>query len=211
MLTRERKLNYEIIRSGSSGNAVLVEDMLFDIGVSFKTLKEYLYRVKYIFITHRHSDHFNPKTYKQIKKKFPRITWIVNYDLAVFGEFEYFVGDKTRVEIEDGYIQSFLCVHDVPCSGFAIRYKDFNLIYATDTNTLEHAPVGKYDYLFIESNHDENKIKQIQGVSKQKYGYDAWAGSMRHLSTQQSKAFYYLNRRDKDSVWVELHKSGRFY
>lgn len=204
-------LNYKIISSGSSGNAVIIEDMLFDCGVPFSRFGKELYKIKYLLITHAHSDHLNVKTFQQIKKKFPRIITIGNYEVSYKVAIDEIVGDVTTKEFKDRTIKSFLCPHDVACHGFAVIEKNKNIIYATDTSSLENAPKFKYDYLFIESNHDENKIKAIRNNSVKLYGYDAWKGAMRHLSTQKSKAFYYMNRKNIDSKWIELHKSKRFY
>lgn len=202
---------YEIIQSGSSGNCVIVGDMMFDCGVAFSKIRKHLYKIKYLFITHAHSDHLNTRTFQSIRKEFPRIRVIANWDVAYKVRVDDVVGDATEIKLKDRKIRSFLCPHDIPCHGFVIAQDNKSLIYATDTTTLEHAPVQKYDYIFIESNHDENKIEAIRNKSRKLYGYDAWEGAMRHLSTQKSKAFYYMNRKNKDVEHVELHKSERFY
>lgn len=206
-----KKLNYEILGSGSSGNCVIIEDMMVDIGLPYKRIKENLYDIKYILITHRHTDHVNRNTVKKIKSNFPRIKIIGNYDVCDLIHLDYPVGDETEIVLKDRVINSFKCVHDVPCSGYVIDYKGLNLIYATDTANLEYAPKRKYDYFFIESNHDEKRVEAIRNTTYKKYGYNAYAGAKRHLSTQQSQLFYFLNRRDKESKWIELHKSERFY
>lgn len=206
-----KKLNYEILGSGSSGNCVIIEDMMVDIGLPYKRIKEKLYEIKYILITHRHTDHVNRNTVKKIKENFPRIKIIGNYDVCDLIHLDYPVGDETEIILKDRVINSFKCVHDVPCSGYVISYKDLQMIYATDTSTLDFAPKIKYDYFFIESNHDEKKVEAIRNTTYKKYGYNAYAGAKRHLSTQQSQLFYFLNRKDKESKWIELHKSERFY
>lgn len=204
-------MNYEVIASTSAGNSVLIEDMLFDVGVPFGKLKKRLYDTRYIFVTHAHSDHLNLKTALRIQKEFPRIQWIANHDVGMRIPVHHMVGDVTKLQFKDRFVQSFQCVHDVPTHGFVVEIDGVRIIYATDTHTLENAPKGPYDYLFIESNHDESKLAQIMGKGRKLYGYDAWENGMRHLSTQKSKAFYYINRRNKDSKWIELHKSKRFY
>ena len=78
-------------------------------------------------------------------------------------------------------------------------------------NILDALPLTKFDYFFIESNHDERKIEMIREGSYSKYGYDAYGGAKRHLSTQQCKAFFYMKRRNKQAELIELHKSSRFY
>lgn len=211
MQGKESKLNYEIIASGSSGNCVIVEDMMFDVGVPYSKIRKYLYNIKYLFISHAHSDHINIASLNKLRKEFPRITVIGNYHVAERVYVNEIVGDNTLIRFPDRTIESFACVHDIPCHGFIVEINNKRLIFATDTHSLENAPRGEYDYLFLESNHDENKINTIRDTAIKKYGYDAWEGAIRHLSTQKSKAFYYLNRRGKDSEWIELHKSKRFY
>lgn len=49
-------MTYEIISSGSKGNAIIVNDyLLLDCGVNYKKIKEHLNRIKIIFISHSHS------------------------------------------------------------------------------------------------------------------------------------------------------------
>lgn len=190
---------------------MIIEDMMFDCGVPYRQIKDKLYDIKYLFITHRHSDHIKPNTVNRIIKNFPRIKIIGNYDVANIVPTFDIVGDVTELDLGDRKVQAFKCYHDVPTTGFVVSMNHVNFIYATDTASLEAAPNEKYDYMFIESNHDENKIEAIRSNSKKMYGYDAWKGAKRHLSTQKSREFYYLHRRNKDSKWVELHKSRRFY
>lgn len=205
------ELNYEIISSGSKGNCVVIEDMMVDIGVPYKRIKEKLYDTKYILITHRHTDHVNRFTANRIMKEFPRIKIIGNYDVSDLIKLNYPTGDETELKFKDRNIKTFKCIHDVVCNGFVIKYKNKNIIYATDTASLEYAPKEKYDYMFIESNHDKKKIELIRNNSYKKYGYNAYMGAKRHLSTQDSQLFYFLNRKSTDSKWIELHKSERFY
>ena len=204
-------LDYKVIGSGSSGNCVKIEDMMVDVGLPYKVIEKELYKVRYILITHVHSDHLKMSTAKRIKKMFPSIKWIGNWDVVKKIDLDYVIGDSTKIKLKDRTIRSFKCIHNVPTHGFTISYKNFEIIYATDTASLRFAPTGPYDYLFLESNHDQKKVEAIINNSKKIYGYDAYAGAKRHLPTQKSKAFYYLNRRNRDSKWIELHKSSRFY
>lgn len=203
-------MNYKIISSGSQGNCVIVNDVMVDCGVPFKTIKNHLYDIKYLLITHIHSDHVRITTLKSIKKLFPKITIIGNYE--VFQEYGVSIIANAGFEIEtkDYTFIPFECVHDVLCYGYTWNWNGIDIIYATDTNTLEHAPKKKYDYFFIESNHDEKKLETIAGQYATR-GYDPIKNAKRHLSTQDAKAFYYLNRKSKDSEFIQLHKSSRFY
>ena len=51
--------DHQIIASGSTGNCVRVGDMLFDIGVPISKVRPVLYDIRYLLLTHRHSDHIN--------------------------------------------------------------------------------------------------------------------------------------------------------
>lgn len=48
-------MNFEIIETGSSGNAILVNSILLDCGIAFTKIKKYLKDIKVIFISHSHS------------------------------------------------------------------------------------------------------------------------------------------------------------
>lgn len=209
--SQRNKLDYKIIKSGSSGNAIRVENVMFECGVPFKDMEEELYKVRYLIITHKHSDHLNMTTYKRIRRKFPRIKFIANWSVASVVPIDEITGDSTTIETKDWTIESFPAVHDVPCHGYVLKKDGLNILYITDTSTMEHAPDYKYDYFFMESNHDESKINAVRNNSKKLYGYDVWEGAMRHLSIQKAKAFYWIHRRNESSPFIELHKSERFY
>ena len=113
------------------------------------------------------------------------------------------------LKLKNFEVVPFELVHDIPNTGFAWNDNGTNFIFATDTVTLKNAPSWKYDWLFLESNHDINKVKQAQ--EQHTSGYKVYIGSLRHLSTQEAKTFYYMNRRNKHSKFIELHKSNRFY
>lgn len=201
-------MNYEIIASGSKGNAVMINDVLMDIGIPFSTLKPYLYRVNYIIITHIHTDHLRITTYKQIKKLFPHIKFIGNWQVAQTVQIDYVANAGYQVITDDYVFNPFELVHDVVCYGYWWQSDDGNIIYATDTNNMDNAPDDvPFDYIFLESNHSESKIKQAKATR----GYDPKLSALRHLSTFKSKEFYYTHRRNSASEWIELHKSERFY
>lgn len=203
-------MQYNIISTGSKGNAVLINDVLVDCGIPFKHLKPHLYNVKYLLFTHIHSDHINPTALRNIRKLFPHIRVIGNYEVAQHFEVDHIINAGYPIELGDYTFEAFECVHDVVTYGYTWEFEGLSIIYATDTNTLENAPIKKYDYLFLESNYDPVKLEMARGKRHQ-FGYDAYAGGLRHLSTTDCKTFYYMNRRDKDSPLIELHMSSRFY
>jgi Cft2 family RNA processing exonuclease len=203
-------LNYEIVSTGSKGNCVVIQTVMIDCGVPFKRIKDYLYDVQVLLLTHVHSDHIKESTLKNIVMMFPHIKIFGNYEVVqVFAEYPIqVINAGMPFEAKGITFTPFECVHDVVCYGYIWNYNDQSIIYATDTSNLNHAPEGKYDYLFLESNHDLNKLQQID---ERKYGYNVISGAKRHLSTQSCKAFYYLHRRDKESKLIQLHMSSRFY
>ena len=203
-------LNYEIISTGSKGNCVVIQDVMIDCGVPFSKIKDHLYDVKYLLLTHIHSDHVKPNTLQSIKKLFPKIQIIGNHEVHQLYGVDKIANAGFPIET-DGYVFTpFECEHDVLTYGFTWEIEDLSIIYATDTSSMENAPNIEYDYLFIESNHCEKKVEMILN-QRETYGYDAYSGAKRHLSTQQAKTFYYTHRRNRDSQFIELHQSSRFY
>lgn len=200
---------YEIISSGSKGNCVLINDVMVDCGVPFNKIKEFLYDVKYLLVTHIHTDHIRPTTFENIKKLFPKITIIGNYEVHQMFGVDKIANGGFPIVTEDYEFLPFECEHNVVTHGFTWNFEGNSIIYATDTATMEHAPDKKYDYLFIESNHCEKKLELV--MNQVKGGYNPYLSGKRHLSTQQAKTFYYTHRRNRDSEFIELHKSERFY
>jgi phosphoribosyl 1,2-cyclic phosphodiesterase len=202
-------MNYKILESGSKGNCVIINDVMIDCGVAFSKMKEELYNIKYLLLTHTHSDHLNIKTLQQITANFPRIQTIGNYEVHQAFNVNHIANSGFDIDVGDYVFTPFECEHDVLTYGFTWNYEGLEIIYATDTSTLENAPVQQYDYFFIESNHDEEKLEAVK--SQWKGTYNPYVSGKRHLSTQQAKAFYYMNRRNNEAKLIELHKSSRFY
>lgn len=204
------KLDYNIIATGSTGNAVRIENIMIDCGIPFIRMKEDLYKVDSLLITHAHSDHVKPRTLERIRKEFPNIRVYANADVAyrytidkVIGTAPFKVRGKKRVIPFDG-------VHDVPVTGFVLLIEDLNVLYMTDSARVNPPGDIKFDYMFLESNFDERKLRELSKQYKRR-GYDPYSSVTRHLSTQKCKEFYYVNRRNEKSVLIELHQSHRFY
>jgi len=202
-------MNYEIIASGSKGNCVIVNDVMVDVGVPFNKIKDKLYDIKYLLLTHIHTDHIKPSTLKSVKQLFPRIKIIGNHEVYQKFGVNVICNAGFDVVTDDYTFLPFECEHDVLTYGYVWSFEAFEILYTTDTSSITNAPNKKYDYLFLESNHDEKKLEKASGQIKG--NYNPYLSGKRHLSTQDAKAFYYLNRRDKDSKWIELHCSSRFY
>ena len=67
-------MNYKIISSCSTGNATIIKDIiLIDCGVTFKRLEKYYKKLKIVFLTHIHSDHFKKETIKKLAQERPTL------------------------------------------------------------------------------------------------------------------------------------------
>lgn len=204
------ELDYHIIGTGSSGNAVRIENIMFDCGVPFSHMKEDLYKVDTLLITHSHSDHIKPATLERIRKEFPGITVFGNADVAYQYDVDMVVGTKPFGLRKRRKVIPFDGVHDVPVTGYIVQMKGLNILYMTDTARVNPPSDLLLDYIFLESNFDERKLRQ-EAKRYKKHGYDPYLSVTRHLSTQKCKEFYYTHRRNEESKLIELHQSQRFY
>lgn len=204
------ELDYNIIATGSTGNAVRIENMMFDCGIPYKDMKEELYKVDSLFITHSHSDHVKPATLAAIHKDFPRIKVYANANVAYQFDVDVVVGTAKIKLKKNRVVIPFDGVHDVPVTGYIIQMKKMNILYMTDTSIVKMPEDFPLDYVFLESNHDENKLRAMAKQYRRR-GYNPLESSLRHLSTQKCKEFYFIHRRNKDSKLIELHMSHRFY
>lgn len=208
-----KKLDYHVIASGSSGNAVRIENIMIDCGIPFKRMKDDLYKVDTLLITHGHSDHLKKTTYKAIREQFPRVHTYANSDVAYRVDIDTVIGTAPVTLKRRRKMIPFNGVHNVPVTGFILQLRGLNVLYMTDTAKVilpEFCKDLPLDYVFLESNYDEKKIAEMSKQYARK-GYDPYNSVYRHLSTQECKKFYWTHRRSKNSVLVELHQSKRFY
>ena len=173
-------------------------------------MKDDLYMVDTLLITHSHGDHVKAATFERIRKEFPLIKIYANADVAYQYDVDKVIGNFPFKLRGDRNIIPFDGVHDVPVTGYIVQMKGINILYMTDTAKVPAPEDIPLDYIFLESNFDERKLRE-ESKRYKRNGYDPYLSVTRHLSTQKCKEFYYLHRRDSDSVLVELHQSGRFY
>lgn len=204
------KLDYNIIGSGSSGNCVRIENVMIDCGLPYAKIKNDLYNTDYLLITHKHTDHLNLATFNKIRREFPNITVISNYEVAFKVEVDVIMAEHQTLQVGAYEFTSFPGKHDVVTFGYTWQCNGNDIIYATDMTNFDNAPDQKYDYLFLESNHDEHKLNAVKN-STHKYGYNVYKAGKRHCSMQKSWAYYFTHRKSDESVYIELHKSERFY
>lgn len=205
-------LDYVIIGTGSKGNAVRIENIMIDCGVSFKKMKEELYKCDTLLITHVHSDHLKISTFDQIRREFPRIKVYGNYEVAETITVDKIIHLKPfKLRKSKILVTPFDGFHDVEVTGYFLEFPNgINALYMTDTSKVKCPVDLPIDYCFLESNYSEDKLKQIAKQYSRK-GYDPIANAKRHLSSDQCEAFYYTHRRNENSKLIELHMSERFY
>ena len=211
-------LDYNVLASGSSGNAVRIRNIMIDCGIAFSKMKEDLYKCQYLLITHDHNDHVKPAVLNQIVTQFPNIEIFSTYKVARMND--------AVTAINTDYLPIYLAragcnmwavsvPHNTLCFGYVLRFDDLDILYATDLKNTEELDgftqeMGiRYDYLFLEANYDETKLELL---GNEWHGqYNAYVDSSeRHLAKDESLRFYAKYRKE-GGKHIELHKSGRFY
>lgn len=207
-------MNYNILASGSSGNAVVINDyLMIDCGVPFKALHSVYKKLKIIFLSHVHSDHFNRSTIKRLSFERPTMrwaccTWLVA-DLVACGVSKNNI-DILMPDCVNDYglfkVEVFPTPHNVPNCGFIFRFGNEVLFYATDCNSLEHIKCPNADIYMVEANYRETDIarriaeKQAAGL----YPYELEVVK-NHLSEEKALAWICENAGPK-SEYVLMHK-----
>lgn len=205
-------MKYDVISTGSKGNAVIINDILIDCGVPFNKLTEVYKHLKLVLLTHIHSDHFRPSTIKRLAEERPTLRfgccrWLVrellncgvrasNIDVLKIGA-RYNYGQFAIVPIK--------LYHDVQNCGYRLYFGRLRVFYATDTRTLEGITAKGYDYYFVEANHVTEDIKQRIEEKKAngEYAYERRA-MQEHLSKEQAVNWLYENMTQK-SKYIFLH------
>lgn len=205
---------YNILATGSEGNATVIEnEILIDCGVSFAKLQDYYKKLKLVFISHIHSDHFNKTTVKRLAKERPTLRFAVgpflvndllqcgvakrNIDILQIG---------SRLKYKTFSLQPLKLYHDVENYGLRLFYGQKKILYATDTNTLEGIKAKNYDLYLVEANYTEEdmerRIKEKEATGQYVYEYRA---KNNHLSLEKCNDFLLENMGD-NSVCVYMHQ-----
>lgn len=208
-------IDYSIIGTGSSGNAVVVKKMiLIDCGVPFKALEGVYRGLSLVLLTHIHGDHFSRATIRRLASERPLLRfgcgeWLAAplLECGVSAEqIDVYQFDR-RYTYQPFELQIVPLVHNVPNCGYKIRFADGSkMIYATDTNNLNGIRAKGYDLYMIEANFDEDEIQQrIDGKKMEgQYAYE-YQVLHNHLSRQKCDDFIYRNIRP-GGVYVYMHQ-----
>lgn len=159
--------------SGSKGNCTFVEcgghRILVDVGFSYREISSRLSQIDVeissidtVLITHEHIDHVRGlmqmiKNGKQvyIEENCARVLGITN-------KLNVHTLSGNEFTIDDIIITPFYLSHDsIACLGYRIAYKNAKVGFMTDTGIVPGDAIsilGKCKLVFIESNHDEQKL-----------------------------------------------------
>ena len=208
-------MNYKIIGSGSDGNGLIIEEtILIDCGISFKKLKDDYKKLKIVFLSHRHQDHFNKATIRKLTAERPTLRfgcceWLVK-ELVECGV------DKKNIdvlEIDKIYdYRGFKVIpiklyHDVEQCGYKLKINGNKLIYATDTSRIDHIIAKNYDIYFIEGNYESDEELAQRKSDKLLTGEYSYEDRVKetHLSKVQATEWLMKNMGE-NSKYIFMHE-----
>ncbi|MCI1245250.1 MAG: MBL fold metallo-hydrolase [Bacilli bacterium] len=161
-------IRFDILGSGSKGNATLVYDetTLFqiDMGISLKRVKmglldihRSLSDIKGVLITHEHSDHIG--TLGLLPSSIP----VYSGEGTLKGHYRT-IENETPFSIGDFTIFPLSTSHDAKNPmGFLVSHADEKLVYITDTGCVPEGDLPfmrDADYYIFESNHDYRMLME---------------------------------------------------
>jgi len=207
-------MTYNIISSGSKGNAVVTNDyILIDCGVPFKALQPFYKKLKIVFLTHIHGDHFNKTAIKRLAFERPTLRWAccgwLIDDLIACGV------RKSNIDIlTPGCInhyglfdvEVFTTPHNVPNCGFIFEISNEKLFYATDCNSLDHVKCKNADLYMVEANYRESEIMERIAEKKAngEYPYELEV-IKNHLSEEKALAWI-CDNAGENGQYILMHK-----
>jgi len=198
-----------VLRSGSSGNCILIENgacrILIDAGgMSQRKLKEILLEAELtpdqldgLVITHTHSDHINYSTI-QICQRFAIPVWVHQFNIPILlnqfqldeKDYRFVPFDTGSFEISGLLFEPFEVSHDAPqvTCGFRISEKNSgkSVTYAADLGYFPDSLLPFFkgaSIILLEANHDTEllwKNKHRPYIHKKRV-----AGNTGHLSNIQ--------------------------
>lgn len=207
-------MRYNIISTGSKGNAVILNDeILIDCGVPYKSIKPYVKGLKLVLLTHIHSDHFKPETIRKLASERPTLRfgcgkWLL---LSVIAcgvrktKIDIYIPNTKNRYSDDLQLIMIPLKHNVSNCGYKLYLNGEKIFYATDCNNLDGIDAPNYDIYMIEANYEDKeiweRIRQKEETGQYCYEYDVLNN---HLSKQKADAFIKANA-DENSRYIYLH------
>lgn len=200
-------MKYKIIGSSSAGNCIIFDDeLLIDVGVPYSHIKKAIepQKIKYVLLTHIHSDHFNPTT---IRKMFVNTNCMFVCGKWLYHEILKIRVPKARVIVVDigqlcnldsWSISPILAYHDVPNCGYRLMKNRHKHIHITDTSSLDGVSALDYDSATIECNHHLPRALEMIHEAKERGDFCHLRGAINsHLSIDKAMNFIAENRIKK--------------
>lgn len=206
-------IDYQIIATGSTGNAVVIErSVLVDVGVPYKKIEPYMGDIKLVLLSHVHSDHFKASTLRRMALEKP---------LLRFGCGAFLVDKVVKAGVPKQQIDILIpnmlygygicnvipveLLHDVPNFGYKIHFPHGKLFYATDTGSLSMVSARGYDLYMVESNYKDEELRERMDakLASGQYAYEQRALKY-HLSEKKAVDWLYKNM-GRNSEYVFLH------
>lgn len=208
-------MTYNIISTGSKGNAVIINnEILIDCGVPFKKLSPFIKPLKLVLLTHIHGDHFKSAVVRALHQERPALRfgcceWMLP-SLVEAGVDKHKI-DVLYPDIEFVYstfkVEPVALFHNVPNCGYKITdAEDQHLFYATDTGTLDGIEAKNYDLYMIEANHTKAELeaRMKAKLDAGEFSYER-AAAQNHLSRERAEEWLYWNM-GPNSRYVFLHQ-----
>lgn len=210
-------MTYNIIATGSSGNAVILDDrILIDCGVPYKMLRPYAKDLRLVLLTHEHGDHFKAGTVRALHRERPALRWgccewmvkhlldagidkrVIDVYVPTCSAVYHWIGDLMVIPVP--------VFHNVPNCGYKLALGGEKIFYATDTGSLDGIEVPYYDLYLIEANHTqaeiEERIREKEAAGD--FIYET-AAMQNHLSREQALEWLAQNM-GRNSKYVFLHQ-----
>ena len=211
-------MKYNVISSSSSGNAIIVDDILaLDVGVAYKKIKPYLDKVRIIFISHVHKDHLLPATVKMVAYNFPNIKFVCGseyvvtrlvLDCNVSEKNIYVLKKDTWFDLGLLKVKIQELVHDTPNYLLKFEIKGKKGIYIVDTENVKGIKAKDYDLFLIESNYKEEILQNhIMNCENDDELFYLKRVPNTHLSYQQANSFL-IENMGRNSQFEYIHKSS---
>ena len=209
----------EIISTGSKGNAVLLNDAyLIDCGVPFGKLQKHLKKIRIVFLTHIHSDHFNPSTIRKLHNHRPTVRFVCCRHLLVSLCSEAGVSPDNVTVLEPDQtavfshqpqgqlrVRPFGLIHNVPNVGWLFQTDAGSALYATDTRYI---PVSapNLDLYMVECNYkgDDLDRRKERKLAEGGFVYEDTVAAC-HMSFETVMAWLSQNAAPHSKV-VFLHQ-----